>query len=73
MSEKQQLALESNVGHGTAKIQQGCCTKSLCLDIFRLTIFTKNVIDVNKLDDALAFRIHGKIIKEKNLRSDIHS
>ncbi|ORE07011.1 hypothetical protein BCV72DRAFT_206410, partial [Rhizopus microsporus var. microsporus] len=54
-----QLSSGSSVGYGVAKIQQGCCSKSLCLDTLRLAIFTKNAIDVNKLDGVLAFQIHG--------------
>lgn len=56
---KKQLVFGSSVGYGEAKIQQGC-SKSLRLDTLRLTIFTKNAIDVNKLDGALVFQIHGK-------------
>ncbi|CEG75933.1 hypothetical protein RMATCC62417_10904 [Rhizopus microsporus] len=59
IGEKQQLSFGSSVGYGEAKIQQGYCSKSLCLDTLRLAIFTKNAIDVNKLDGALAFQIHG--------------
>ncbi|KAI8884141.1 hypothetical protein K501DRAFT_271947 [Backusella circina FSU 941] len=57
--EKKQLAFGSSLGFGEAKIQQGSCSKFLCLDTLRLAIFTKNAIDVHKLDGALAFQIHG--------------
>ena len=33
---------------------------SLCIDTLRLITFCKNAIDVNKLDGAIAFQIHGK-------------
>ncbi|KAI8077892.1 uncharacterized protein B0P05DRAFT_491808 [Gilbertella persicaria] len=59
ISEKLQLSFGSSVGYGEAKAQQGSCTKLLCLDTLRLAIFTKNAIDINKLDGALAFQIHG--------------
>jgi hypothetical protein len=67
------LAFGSNVGFGEAKIHQGCYSKSLCLDTLRLAIFTKNAIDVNKLDGALAFQIHGKEAnkRKKNKESNI--
>lgn len=59
ISEKPQLVFGGSVGYGEAKTQQGCCSKLLCLDTLRLAIFTKNAIDINKLDGALAFQIHG--------------
>ncbi|CAO3703644.1 unnamed protein product [Rhizopus stolonifer] len=59
ISEKPQLVFGGSVGYGEAKTRQGCCSKLLCLDTLRLAIFTKNAIDVNKLDGALAFQIHG--------------
>ncbi|KAI7903722.1 uncharacterized protein BX663DRAFT_485824 [Cokeromyces recurvatus] len=59
ISEKTLLKFGNNVGYGEAKTQQGCCSKLLCLDTLRLAIFTKNAIDVNKLDGALGFQIHG--------------
>ncbi|SAM00143.1 hypothetical protein [Absidia glauca] len=61
ISQKPQLEFEGSVGHGEAKRQQGNGNKeSLCMDTLRLSIFNKNTIDVNKLDAALAFQIHGK-------------
>lgn len=48
-----------------AKIQQGSCSKLLCPDTLPLAIFTKNAIDVHKLDGALAFQIHGKLSKKR--------
>lgn len=60
ISEKRQLVFGGSVGYGEAKTRQGCCSKVLCLDTLRLAIFTKNAIDVSKLDGALAFQIHGK-------------
>lgn len=59
ISEKQQLSFGSSIGFGEAKTQQGSCSKLLCLDTLRLAIFTKNAIDINKLDGALVFQIHG--------------
>ncbi|KAG2233534.1 hypothetical protein INT48_007136 [Thamnidium elegans] len=59
ISEKQQMSFGNSVGYGEAKTRQGSCSKSLCLDTLRLAIFTKNAIDINKLDGALAFQIHG--------------
>ncbi|RCH93605.1 hypothetical protein CU098_006825, partial [Rhizopus stolonifer] len=53
------LVFGGSVGYGEAKTRQGCCSKVLCLDTLRLAIFTKNAIDVSKLDGALAFQIHG--------------
>ncbi|KAG0181244.1 hypothetical protein DFQ29_008947 [Apophysomyces sp. BC1021] len=32
---------------------------TLCMDTLWLAVFNKNTIDVNKLDAALAFQIHG--------------
>lgn len=65
VSEKKQLAFGSSLGFGEAKIQQGSCSKLLCLDTLRLAIFTKNAIDVHKLDGALAFQIHGKLSEKR--------
>ncbi|CEP15594.1 hypothetical protein [Parasitella parasitica] len=59
ISEKRQMSFGNSVGYGEAKTLQGSCSKSLCLDTLRLAIFTKNAIDINKLDGALAFQIHG--------------
>ncbi|KAG1645846.1 hypothetical protein G6F44_001416 [Rhizopus delemar] len=59
ISEKPQLKFGSSVGYGEAKAQQGCYSKLLCLDMLRLAIFTKNAIDVSKLDGVLGFQIHG--------------
>lgn len=70
ISEKPQLKFGSSVGYGEAKAQQGCYSKLLCLDMLRLAIFTKNAIDVSKLDGVLGFQIHGKEYnktKKKNL------
>lgn len=58
ISEKKQLAFGSSLGFGEANIQQGSCSKLLCLDTLRLAIFTKNAIDVHKLDGALAFQMY---------------
>lgn len=68
ISEKPQLVFGSSRGYGEAKVLQGSCSKLLCLDTLRLATFTKNSIDVNKLDAALAFQIHGK---ESNKRRKI--
>ncbi|KAI8968899.1 hypothetical protein BDF20DRAFT_996011 [Mycotypha africana] len=59
ISEKRQMSFGNSVGYGEAKTLQGSCSKSLCLDTLRLAIFTKNAIDINKLDGALTFQIHG--------------
>ncbi|KAI7900550.1 uncharacterized protein BX663DRAFT_516838 [Cokeromyces recurvatus] len=59
ISEKRQMSFGYSVGYGEAKTLQGSCSKSLCLDTLRLAIFTRNAIDINKLDGALAFQIHG--------------
>ncbi|KAI8376109.1 uncharacterized protein BYT42DRAFT_475190, partial [Radiomyces spectabilis] len=40
------------------KTYHGSGRHSLCMDTLRLAIFTKNAIDVNKLDGVLAFQIH---------------
>ncbi|KAI8883731.1 hypothetical protein K501DRAFT_162645, partial [Backusella circina FSU 941] len=61
---KNQLIFESSVGYDVAKVSQGSCSKPLCMDTLCLANFTKNslpaaVIDINKLDGALAFQIHG--------------
>ncbi|KAG0176913.1 hypothetical protein DFQ28_006716 [Apophysomyces sp. BC1034] len=60
VSEKLQLSFGANIGFGEAKVQKGSGSRvSLCLDTLRLAIFTKNAIDVNGLDAAIAFQIHG--------------
>ncbi|KAI9022272.1 hypothetical protein CLU79DRAFT_719231 [Phycomyces nitens] len=61
------MVFGSSVGYGEAKVKQGCCTKSLCLDILRLAILTKNTIDINKLDGALAFQIHAHLCFPQSL------
>jgi hypothetical protein len=59
ISEKQPMPFGNSVGYGASKTLQGSSSKSLCLDTLRLAIFTKNAIDINKLDGVLAFQIHG--------------
>ncbi|KAI9247263.1 hypothetical protein EDC94DRAFT_365042 [Helicostylum pulchrum] len=59
ISEKPQLVFESSLGYGEAKVLQDSCSKFLRLDTLRLAIFTKNSININKLDGALAFQTHG--------------
>ncbi|KAL0087515.1 hypothetical protein J3Q64DRAFT_1738072 [Phycomyces blakesleeanus] len=60
ISKRQQLEYEGSIGHGEVKINQGSSSRYLlCMDTLRLAIFNKNAIDVNKLDGALAFQIHG--------------
>ncbi|CAO3595732.1 unnamed protein product [Absidia cylindrospora] len=60
VSEKLQLSFGGSIGFGEAKVQKGSGSRvSLCLDTLRLAIFTKNAIDVNTLDAAIAFQIHG--------------
>ena len=59
------MAIGNSIGFGGAKIQKGFCSKLLCLDALRLVIFTKNAIDVHKLDGALAFQIHGKLFEKR--------
>ncbi|CAO3697691.1 unnamed protein product [Rhizopus stolonifer] len=57
---RQQLEYEGSIGHGEVKVNQGKSSRYLlCMDTLRLAIFNKNAIDVNKLDGALAFQIHG--------------
>ena len=62
ISEKRRMSFGNSVGYGEAKTLQGYCSKSLRLDTLRLAIFTKNAIDINKFDGALAFQIHGSNI-----------
>ncbi|KAI8335877.1 hypothetical protein BC941DRAFT_354975 [Chlamydoabsidia padenii] len=59
ISKKPQMDFRGNVGFGEVKVWQGNGKRSLCMDTLRLTIFMKNAIDVNMLDGALAFQIHG--------------
>ncbi|CAO3640917.1 unnamed protein product [Cunninghamella blakesleeana] len=59
ISKKQQLEYEGSIGYGEVKVNQGSSRYSLCMDTLRLAIFSKNAIDINKLDGALAFQIHG--------------
>ncbi|KAL0080214.1 hypothetical protein F4703DRAFT_1777642 [Phycomyces blakesleeanus] len=60
ISKRQQLEYEGSIGYGEVKINQGSSSRYLlCMDTLRLAIFNKNAIDVNKLDGALAFQIHG--------------
>ncbi|KAI8973346.1 hypothetical protein BDF20DRAFT_1002337 [Mycotypha africana] len=59
ISKRQQLEYEGSVGYGEAKVIQGSSSRySLCMDTLRLAIFSKNAIDVNKLEGALAFQIY---------------
>ncbi|KAG1469183.1 hypothetical protein G6F56_003400 [Rhizopus delemar] len=61
ISKRQQLEYEGSIGYGEAKVNQGSSSRYfLCMDTLRLAIFSKNAIDVNKLEGALAFQIHGK-------------
>ncbi|KAF7732149.1 hypothetical protein EC973_006404 [Apophysomyces ossiformis] len=60
LSEKRQLQYETTIGHGEAKRFQGSASNfNLCMDTLRLIIFNKNAIDVNTLNAAIAFQIHG--------------
>lgn len=46
--------------------------ESLCAWISSIWLFfTKNVIDINKLDGALAFQIHSKIIQQEKEKQRI--
>ncbi|KAI9023581.1 hypothetical protein CLU79DRAFT_827433 [Phycomyces nitens] len=48
------------IGFGEAKVKQRSGARyTLCISILRLITFCKNAIDVNKLDGAIAFQIHG--------------
>ncbi|ORX58099.1 hypothetical protein DM01DRAFT_1372184 [Hesseltinella vesiculosa] len=50
----------SSIGFGEAKVcQRSGARHSLCIDTLPLITFCKNAIDVNKLDGAIAFQIHG--------------
>lgn len=61
ISKRQQLEYEGSIGYGEAKVNQGNSSRYfLCMDTLRLAIFSKNAIDMNKLEGALAFQIHGK-------------
>jgi hypothetical protein len=59
ISSEPQLDYESSLGHGEAKISQ-VSKYSLCMNTFRLVVFNKSTIDINKLDGAIASQIHGK-------------
>ncbi|KAG1463931.1 hypothetical protein G6F56_005187 [Rhizopus delemar] len=60
ISEKPYLEFTNSIGFGEAKVKQRSGTRySLCIDTLRLITFCKNAIDVNKLDGAIAFQIHG--------------
>ncbi|RCH83992.1 hypothetical protein CU097_001810 [Rhizopus azygosporus] len=60
ISEKPYLEFTTSIGFGEAKVKQRSGTRySLCIDTLRLITFCKNAIDVNKLDGAMAFQIHG--------------
>ncbi|CEP09818.1 hypothetical protein [Parasitella parasitica] len=60
ISKRQQLVYKGSIGYGEAKVNQGSSSRYfLCMDTLRLAIFSKNAIDVNKLEGALAFQIHG--------------
>jgi hypothetical protein len=69
-SEKTQLSFGNSFRFGKVKIQQGPKSKLLCLDTLRLAIFTKNGIDINNLDGALGFQIHGKLYEKKKKNRD---
>ncbi|ORX46732.1 hypothetical protein DM01DRAFT_1147056 [Hesseltinella vesiculosa] len=60
ISKKPNLEYMSSIGFGEAKVcQRSGARHSLCIDTLRLITFCKNAIDVNKLDGAIAFQIHG--------------
>lgn len=61
ISEMKQLEYSGSLGLGEVKVNQGSASKFLlCQDLLRLAIFSKNTINVNKLEAAIAFQIHGK-------------
>jgi hypothetical protein len=69
-SEKTQLSFGNSFKFGQARIQQGSKSKLLCLDTLHLATFTKNAIDINNLDRALGFQIHGKLSEKRKRNKD---
>ncbi|KAL0074353.1 hypothetical protein J3Q64DRAFT_1606276, partial [Phycomyces blakesleeanus] len=68
-----QLEFDSALGFGEAKkVERNCNTYGLCHDLLRLAIFTKNMIDINKLNESLSFQIHGFNISFFLIRLDHH-
>ncbi|KAG2220913.1 hypothetical protein INT45_013042 [Circinella minor] len=60
ISVKPHLEFMNSIGFGEAKVNQRSGVQySLCIDTLCLITFCKNAIDVNKLDGAIAFQIHG--------------
>ncbi|KAI7872593.1 hypothetical protein BDF14DRAFT_1877797 [Spinellus fusiger] len=55
-----QLKHGFNLGHGEVKAKSGVCDyHALCHDLLRLGVFSKDSLDYNKLEYALAFQIHS--------------
>ncbi|KAG0747806.1 hypothetical protein G6F16_011521 [Rhizopus arrhizus] len=68
-----QLEFNSALGFGEAKkVEKDCNTYGLCRDLLLLAIFTKNTIDINKLNASLSFQIHGFNISFFLTRLDQH-
>ncbi|KAG0936198.1 hypothetical protein G6F57_012446 [Rhizopus arrhizus] len=67
------LEFNSALGFGEAKkVEKDCNTYGLCRDLLLLAIFTKNTIDINKLNASLSFQIHGFNISFFLTRLDHH-
>jgi hypothetical protein len=68
-----QLEFNSELGFGEAKkVEKDCNANGLCRDLLRLAIFTKNTVDINKLNASLSFQIHGFNISLFLTRLDHH-
>ncbi|CAO3620111.1 unnamed protein product [Mucor hiemalis] len=60
ISSVKQLEFGASLGFGEAKRYEKDCNRyGRCHDLLRLAIFTKNAIDINKLNGSLSFQIHG--------------
>jgi hypothetical protein len=60
VSKMYQLSFGASLGFGEAKIED-IPAHALCHDLLRITLFTKESIDINKLEACLTFQIHGNV------------
>lgn len=57
------LQFGETLGHGEVKIAEPTCNKAaLCMDLAKITCFSKEAIDCNLLESTIAFQIHGNSV-----------
>ncbi|KAG0754739.1 hypothetical protein G6F57_011013 [Rhizopus arrhizus] len=54
------LKFNGTLGHSEVKIAEPTCNKSaLCMDLARITCFSKEAMDLHLLESSISFQIHG--------------